>query len=137
MDSQRLVTWICMMIRTTAHRASLNSLNNLKQLQDRDLIIGADGLNSTVREASGFLFEIDLLSNFFAWYGTRKTFSTLTQTFRNSPWGPFNAHHYRYSPEMSTFIIETDRETWEQSGFSRKSEMELLLRKRDTEQSLR
>jgi 2-polyprenyl-6-methoxyphenol hydroxylase-like FAD-dependent oxidoreductase len=102
------------------------SLNNLKQLQDRDLIIGADGLNSMVREASGFLFEIDLLSNFFAWYGTRKTFSSLTQTFRNSPWGPFNAHHYRYSPEMSTFIIETDRETWEQSGFSRKSEMERI-----------
>ena len=89
-------------------------------------MVGADGLNSVVRQQPGFHSETQLLSNFFAWYGTKKPFETLTQSFRNSPWGPFNAHHYRYSKEMSTFIIETNLETWERSGFSKITDHERI-----------
>ena len=101
-------------------------LKDLSCFHDYDLVVGADGLNSVVRQQPGFHSETRLLSNFFAWYGTKKPFDTLTQSFRKSPWGPFNAHHYRYSKEMSTFIIETNLETWERSGFSKITDQERI-----------
>ena len=42
------------------------------------------------------------------WFGTGQHYDTLTQTFRHTPIGDFNAHHYRYAPGRSTFIVETD-----------------------------
>ena len=57
------------------------------------------------------------LTNKFAWYGTPSTFDTLTQTFVENQHGAFNAHHYRHSREMSTFIVECDAETWGRAGF--------------------
>ncbi|MDX1375943.1 MAG: monooxygenase, partial [Burkholderiales bacterium] len=84
-----------------------------------DLVVGADGVNSTVRRsrAERFAPQIEWLSNKFAWYGTTRTFECLTLTFRESPHGVFVAHHYRYSPGMSTFIVECDRPTWDRAGF--------------------
>jgi 2-polyprenyl-6-methoxyphenol hydroxylase-like FAD-dependent oxidoreductase len=82
-----------------------------------DLVVAADGVNSTLRRAGEFGTEMRELTNRFAWYGTTKRFDTLTQTFRRTPEGTFNAHHYRYAPGMSTFIIETDAATFARCGF--------------------
>ncbi len=83
-----------------------------------DLLIAADGVNSRIRNAAPDRFgaSVSHLQNRFAWYGTTKTFPTLTQSFRDSDWGPFNAHHYRYAPDMSTFIVETTPEVWSRAG---------------------
>ena len=83
-----------------------------------DLVVGADGINSRVRAAleSELRPRTDLLGNRHAWYGTRQVFGTLTLTFRANADGAFVAHHYRYSPEMSTFIVECDASTWARSG---------------------
>ena len=35
--------------------------------------------------------------------------------------GSFNAHHYRYSPGMSTFLVECDLPTWQAYGFADKT----------------
>jgi 2-polyprenyl-6-methoxyphenol hydroxylase-like FAD-dependent oxidoreductase len=35
--------------------------------------------------------------------------------------GSFNAHHYRYSPHMSTFLVECDLPTWQACGFADKT----------------
>ena len=60
-------------------------------------------------------------ANKFAWYGTTKRFETLSQTFVRTELGAFNAHHYRYSPEMSTFLVECDPATWQAYGFADKT----------------
>ena len=85
---------------------------------DADLVVGADGINSRVRTAleAEFRPRTELLGNRYAWYGTRQVFDTLTLTFRSNPDGAFVAHHYRYAPAMSTFIVECDAATWERSG---------------------
>ena len=94
----------------------------LDELGDADLVVGADGVNSLVRRAHAQAFGSTTthLSNRFAWFGTAKPFPTLTQTFReSSEHGHFNAHHYRYAPDKSTFIIEVDEETFHRAGFHR------------------
>ena len=83
-----------------------------------DLVVAADGVNSTLRRAAGFGTSVRELTNRFAWFGTRQRFDTLTQTFRRTPLGAFNAHHYRYAAEMSTFIVECDAATFERAGFA-------------------
>jgi len=93
---------------------------------DGDLIIGADGFNSLMRHADPAAFgqTLDAFSNHFAWFGTRRLFDTLTQTFVRTDKGAMNAHHYRYAPDMSTFIVECDGPTFEAYGFVDKDENE-------------
>lgn len=96
------------------------TVTSVDELSGYDLIVAADGLNSLVRRAfeGDFKTSISYLDNKFAWFGTTKRFETLSQTFVRTDKGTFNAHHYRYSPTMSTFIVECDRRTWERTGFA-------------------
>ena len=99
------------------------TLNSMDELQGYDLIIAADGLNSLVRRSfeGDFGTSISYLNNKFAWFGTTKPFDSLTQTFVKTDLGTFNAHHYRYAANRSTFIVECDRATWLAYGFDTKS----------------
>ncbi len=94
-------------------------VSDLAELDWADVIVGADGLNSMVRRAheGDFGTSLSYFDNKFAWFGTSKEFDTLTQTFVETEWGAFNAHHYRYAPGRSTFIVECGRETWHRAGF--------------------
>lgn len=96
-----------------------HAINSPEALRGADLIVGADGVNSVVRRTyeKEFGASVDFLNNRFAWYGTTRRFETLTQTFRSNQHGAFTAHHYRYAPNMSTFIVETDATTWEAGNF--------------------
>jgi 2-polyprenyl-6-methoxyphenol hydroxylase-like FAD-dependent oxidoreductase len=98
-------------------------VETIDQLTGYDLIIGADGLNSLVRRSfeREFGASVSYSANKFAWYGTTKRFGTLSQTFVETALGAFNAHHYRYSPAMSTFLVECDPVTWQRYGFASKS----------------
>ena len=98
-------------------------VTSVDQFAGYDLIIAADGLNSLVRRSFEKQFGASVMTstNKFAWYGTTKTFATLSQTFVETERGNFNAHHYRYSPSMSTFLVECDEATWQASGFADKS----------------
>jgi 2-polyprenyl-6-methoxyphenol hydroxylase-like FAD-dependent oxidoreductase len=98
-------------------------VQSLDQFTGYDLIVAADGLNSLVRRSfeREFGASISQSSNKFAWYGTTKRFETLSQTFVATELGAFNAHHYRYSPGMSTFLVECDPATWQAYGFADKT----------------
>jgi len=98
-------------------------VQSVDQIAGYDLIVAADGLNSLVRRSfeKKFGASVTTSTNKFAWYGTTKTFATLSQTFVKTERGSFNAHHYRYAPAMSTFLVECDAATWEAYGFADKS----------------
>jgi 2-polyprenyl-6-methoxyphenol hydroxylase-like FAD-dependent oxidoreductase len=98
-------------------------IQSLEQLAGYDLIVAADGLNSLVRRSfeGDFGTSVSYSANKFAWYGTSKRFETLSQTFVETDLGAFNAHHYRYAPDMSTFLVECDHATWQRYGFADKT----------------
>jgi 2-polyprenyl-6-methoxyphenol hydroxylase-like FAD-dependent oxidoreductase len=104
------------------------AVKSLDELAGYDLVVGADGVNSLVRRthAQQFGASVRHLTNRFAWYGTSKRFETLTQTFIETEYGPFNAHHYRYEAQRSTFLVEVDQATFERAGFARMGEVETI-----------
>ena len=91
----------------------------VEELGDVDLIIAADGLSSVVRRTfeGDFATSLSYGDNKFAWFGTTRRFETLSQTFVETDRGTFTAHHYRYAPGRSTFLVECDRATWMRYGF--------------------
>lgn len=102
------------------------TVQSAEEVKDFDLIVAADGVNSVVRRSfeGDFKTSLSYLNNKFAWYGTTRRFETLTHTFVKNELGTFNAHHYRYSPTMSTFIVECDRDTWMRASLSEKTQEE-------------
>ena len=102
------------------------AVKSLGELGNVDLVVGADGVNSLVRRSNENRFgaSVRLLTNRFAWFGTDKRFETLTQTFIETEAGSFNAHHYRYSSDLSTFIVEVDQPTFARAGFAEMGEAE-------------
>ena len=96
-------------------------IESLADLSGFDLVVGADGVISALRRSlEGCLLpRMRYLRNKFAWYGTTKVFECLTLTFRQNEHGHFVAHHYRYAPDMSTFIVECDAATWYHAGLDR------------------
>jgi 2-polyprenyl-6-methoxyphenol hydroxylase-like FAD-dependent oxidoreductase len=102
------------------------TVKRLDELGDADLIVGADGVNSLVRRSyeKEFGASVRFLTNRFAWFGTSKRFETLTQTFLETDLGFFNAHHYRYTPDFSTFIVEVDQATFARAGFEHMGDTE-------------
>lgn len=99
-------------------------LTDLAPFRHCDLVVGADGVNSVVRETYREHFQpvSEMLSNKYLWYGTRQRFDCLTLTFRTTVHGAFVAHHYRYAEDMSTFIVECDAATWEAARLGTMSE---------------
>ena len=94
-------------------------IQSLDQLSDADLVVGANGAFSWIRTENEAKFgtRCDWRPNKFMWYGTSKAFDSLSLSFRETELGVFCAHHYRYSPAMSTFLVEVQADTWNKAGF--------------------
>jgi 2-polyprenyl-6-methoxyphenol hydroxylase-like FAD-dependent oxidoreductase len=90
-------------------------------LGDFDVIVGADGTNSRLRDELeprlGSSVETAVAK--FIWFGTTHLFDGLTFLHRRNEHGNFAAHAYPISGELSTFIVETDEETWRRAGLDR------------------
>ncbi len=101
-------------------------IDTLDQFADADLIVGADGVNSTVRRLLADRLEtvIDHRPNRFVWLGTTKPFAEFTFYFKRNEHGLWRVHAYQYGPNRSTFIVECRDETWRAAGMHRASEEE-------------
>ncbi len=86
-----------------------------------DLVVGADGVHSVTRARyeSHFNPRVDARRCRFIWLGTRKRLDAFTFAFKETPWGWFNLHAYRFDDEWSTFIVETPEETWRKAGIDK------------------
>ncbi len=99
-------------------RTEIHDIDALRN--DCDLLLAADGVNSTIRQryADRFEPELDVRSNRYIWYGTNQLFHGLTLTFRENEAGVFAAHSYKFNSTTSTFIVECDPDTWDKAGFA-------------------
>jgi anthraniloyl-CoA monooxygenase len=91
-----------------------------------DLILLSDGINSRFRDKyiGHFQPETDLRANKFAWMGSTKPLDAFTFIFEQTEWGPFIAHAYQYEAGRSTWIFETDPQTFERAGLTGLSEQQ-------------
>ncbi|HEX6255989.1 MAG TPA: FAD-dependent monooxygenase [Euzebyales bacterium] len=83
-----------------------------------DLLLGADGVNSTVRRAWGDVFvpRLTVEGSTYIWLATTRPFDAFTFIFTETDHGLFQAHVYPFSETTSTFIVETSRDTWRAAG---------------------
>jgi 2-polyprenyl-6-methoxyphenol hydroxylase-like FAD-dependent oxidoreductase len=103
-------------------------IDDCSGFSDSDLIVVADGANSTIRTrlAEHFRPTIDTRPNMLAWYGTTRLFEPLSLIFRQGEDGLAIAHTYQYSPTHSTFLVEVDPQTFRRSGLDRMSPAQSL-----------
>jgi anthraniloyl-CoA monooxygenase len=95
---------------------------------DADLVLGADGFNSTVRQryAQHFRPAMDERPNRFVWLGTTRPFPAFTFYFKRDRHGLWRVHAYQYEPGRSTFIVEATEETWRNAGMDHATEDETV-----------
>ncbi len=114
---------------------------------DADLVLGADGVSSSVRTryAKAFEPQIDWRPNRFVWLGTTMPFPAFTFYFDENAHGLFRVHAYQYSSghsrghskeaepsalsssgALSTFIVECTEETWRNAGLDEADEKTTL-----------
>jgi anthraniloyl-CoA monooxygenase len=103
-------------------------IRSLDQLDNADLVLAANGINSWVRETYKDAFQpsIDWRPNKFVWLGCTKPLPAFTFDFRKDKAGIWNLHAYQYDSSMSTWIVETTGETWQRAGLEDASEADTV-----------
>lgn len=86
-----------------------------------DLVVASDGASSVTRRKYEAIFKpnINVRKNRFIWLGTRKKLEAFTFDFRETEWGWFNLHAYRFDDDWSTFIVETPEKNWLAAGMDK------------------
>jgi anthraniloyl-CoA monooxygenase len=95
---------------------------------EADLVVAADGVRSTLREAHAEKFKPRFVagSSRYIWFGTERTFDSFTFAFRANDHGFFQAHAYPFDGQMSTFIVECDESSWRNAGLDTATEAESI-----------
>ncbi|GAB3576220.1 hypothetical protein GCM10027445_39870 [Amycolatopsis endophytica] len=86
---------------------------------DADVVIAADGVSSATRAAGDFGETIDVGRGLYLWCGADFALPDALFAPVETGHGVFVTHAYPYSGGRSTFLIETDEETWRRAGFDR------------------
>jgi anthraniloyl-CoA monooxygenase len=84
-----------------------------------DLVVGADGVNSSIRSkyADTFRPSLDVRRCKYIWLGTDLVFDAFTFYVRQTPSGVMQIHGYPYDAHGSTFIVEMHDTVWRRAGF--------------------
>jgi anthraniloyl-CoA monooxygenase len=85
-----------------------------------DLVLAADGLNSSIRAryADTFRPTLEQRRCRYMWLGTSKVFDAFTFDVRETPYGVMQMHGYPYDAKGSTFIVEMHDAVWQRAGFA-------------------
>jgi anthraniloyl-CoA monooxygenase len=85
-----------------------------------DLVVAADGVNSTVRGRYADTFQptLDIRHCKYMWLGTDKVFDAFKFYIRQTPYGVMQIHGYPYDAKASTFIVEMNESVWQRAGFA-------------------
>jgi len=96
-------------------------VGRVSDLDDADLIVAADGINSAVRREFEDVFKPNLDTRYckFVWLGTHKVFDAFTFLFKNTEHGWYQAHCYRFDDDWSTFIVECPESVWKADGLDK------------------
>ena len=84
-----------------------------------DLVVGSDGVNSTIRSryAETFRPTLDVRRCKFMWLGTDLVFDAFKFYIVETPHGIMQIHGYPYDATGSTFIVEMNDAVWRGAGF--------------------
>lgn len=101
-------------------------VDDVSRLQDCDVIVAADGLNSRIRETYKEHFKPShaLKANKFAWLGSTRPLDAFTFFFKETAHGLICAHTYQYEPGHSTWVMEMSPDVWTALGFDKLNEAE-------------
>lgn len=94
----------------------------LADLGDADLVVAADGAGSRIRAELQASPGVELDSTVhtatarYIWLGTDQVFDGLTFVHERNADGAFAAHAYPIGEGLSTFIVETDEDSWRRAG---------------------
>ena len=97
--------------------------------KDYDLVVAADGINSSVRREYADVFKpgIDTRLCKFVWLGTHQKFDdAFTFIFEKTRHGWMWAHVYQFDADTATFIVECHPDTWDRWGFGDMSKEETV-----------
>jgi anthraniloyl-CoA monooxygenase len=86
---------------------------------DHDLVVGSDGVNSSIRarHAQTFRPDLEVRRCKFMWLGTDLVFDAFKFYIVETPHGVMQIHGYPYDATGSTFIVEMNNEVWCRAGF--------------------
>jgi anthraniloyl-CoA monooxygenase len=103
-------------------------ITDMRPFEGADLVVGADGVNSFIRERYKEHFKpaIDMRLTKFVWLGTTKSFDPFTFIFKENEHGWFYVHAYRYAEGQTTWIEETHEATWRKAALDKASEEETV-----------
>ena len=101
---------------------------DLELFADRDLVVAADGVNSTARRllAPHLRPTLDVHRSKFIWFGSDLSLDAFTFIFRTTAHGMFQVHAYPFDADTSTFIVECTEATWRAAGLDQAGEPESI-----------
>lgn len=98
-------------------------------MQDYDLVVACDGLNSKTRMEFEETFkpDIDVRRCPFVWLGTHQKFDdAFTFIFEKTEKGWIWVHAYQFDKDTATFIVECSQKTFDAYGFGEISQQETI-----------
>ncbi|MFB7085399.1 bifunctional salicylyl-CoA 5-hydroxylase/oxidoreductase [Streptomyces sp. NPDC056296] len=98
--------------------------------EEYDLVVAADGVHSTTREAHREVFRPTLTGHRcrYVWLAADFAFDAFRFEIAETEHGVMQLHGYPYAPDASTVIVEMREEVWRAAGFDELDEAESTAR---------
>ena len=91
---------------------------------DANIVVAADGVGSLTRQqrSKEFGANVRVGRQHYIWCGVDRALPDALFAPVDTEFGTFVAHAYPYAEDRSTFLVETDEDTWRAAGFASTSD---------------